>query len=460
MDRVIFPTRTARTLRERVEARRARENRTTAHHIPQDPPASGDDWYPGRRETISSFSTPAEIADPAPRELQDEWPLPRRAVPVRPTAGSMAVPRRHGISIPGLGTRRPARGSGRASSGNDSWPRGRRRRSSWIGALTGGISTGWRSLDPELQGIARRFLEFMLVVVVITGLAVGLSSGGGHTAGAKAGAAAVETTPTAQVAAPPKPSKPVRIMLLGSDRRSGDSGYRTDVMLLITVDAAQGKVTALSFPRDLVGKIPGYGDGRINIVMGRGGFPLMQDTFADSYGVRPDYYFLINFEGFVGLINSIGGIEVEAAETLEDSCDLPQSKGGICKIKPGKHSMDGATALWYVRSRHSSSDFDRLRRAQEVISGIFNRMISMQAVTRLPELYLQYSQDVETNMSIPQIASLLPTAVDVAGDTGKIERFSIPEYMVADWIMPDGARVLLPDYKQVKEFVQDAALVK
>ena len=281
----------------------------------------------------------------------------------------------------------------------------------------------------------------------------GVKQAASEHAAAQRAAASVEATAAASAALP---DAPVSILLMGSDLRKGDTGYRTDVMLLVTVDARSRRVSALSFPRDLVGKIPGYGDGRINTVMGSGGFESVQGTFEASYGVRPQYYFLINFESFVGLINSIGGIEIDAAQELEDACDLYWSTAGTCRVEPGKREMDGDTALWYVRSRKSSSDFDRLRRAQEVMEGVFMRFMSMKALSRLPELYMQYSADVETNMGITQIVGLLPTAAQVAQDRSLLSRHSIPESVTADWFMPDGARVLLPDYDAVREIVKKA----
>jgi LCP family protein required for cell wall assembly len=266
----------------------------------------------------------------------------------------------------------------------------------------------------------------------------------------------VKAAPVVQAAPIQPPAHKTTILVLGSDKRAQDSSFRTDVVVLVTVDPGKGEVSTVSFPRDLVAKVPGYGDDRINVVMQYGGFELMQDTFENSYGARPQYYFMTNFDGFKDLINSIGGVEVEASQPLSDACDLYWSKAGTCEVLPGKHLMDGDTALWYIRSRHSSNDFDRLRRAQEVLNAIFARFMSMNALARAPELYAQYSANVETNMNIVQMLSLLPVAAQVAQDPSRLHRYAISPAEAADWIMFNGARVLLPDYQAVKNIVREA----
>ncbi len=248
-----------------------------------------------------------------------------------------------------------------------------------------------------------------------------------------------------------------RILVLGTDHRPQDETFRTDVIMLFTIDGSNGRASVVSFPRDLVLNLPGYGDSRINTTMEYGGFKLFQQAFTENYGVTPDYYFMINFQGFVGLINSVGGIEIDAAQPLEDACDLPQQKKGACSILQGKVSMDGATALWYVRSRHTSSDFDRLRRTQEVMEGIFARFMEMKAIQRVPELYTQYRQDVETNMKATQVLSMMPIAVQVAKDTSRLQRYAISPAEAADWIDPFGARVLLPNPEAIRRIIRQAS---
>jgi LCP family protein required for cell wall assembly len=306
----------------------------------------------------------------------------------------------------------------------------------------------------------RAWLPRVLALLLVCSLGLGIWLYGCSVGEARAAAAAPAETPTPTPKPKAKPGAKTTILVLGSDSRPDDGSFRTDVLILLTIDPAKNTVSALSLPRDLIAKVPGYGDERINLVMQMGGFKLMQDTLEQSYGARPEYYFMTNFAGFTGLINSIGGIDVYAAQPLTDACDLYWSRAGTCEIKKGKVSMDGNTALWYIRSRHSTSDFDRMRRAQEVMLGIFNRFMKMNAIKRLPALYKQYKEDVETNMPANKLLPLLPVAAHVAQHPSQIKRFEIPESATTDWFMWNGARVLLPDYEAIKKIVVEAGAAK
>lgn len=253
----------------------------------------------------------------------------------------------------------------------------------------------------------------------------------------------------------PLPANTMNLLLLGSDYRP-NSGYRTDVIMLVSINPQKGTVSVVSFPRDLYVFIPGWTTQRINTAQPHGGFSMMQDTFEYNFGVRPQYYVMTNFQGFIGIIDSLGGISVNAEKYLSDSCDLPQAVGGYCTVNPGTIKMDGATALWYVRSRHSSSDFDRTRRAQEVIYGLFVKLMSLDAVSHLPELYNAYKSSVETNLTIEQIVPLVPLTSQILNDSSRIRRFAIGPGEAYPTMTESGASVLIPNYNAIQAIIQDA----
>jgi polyisoprenyl-teichoic acid--peptidoglycan teichoic acid transferase len=244
------------------------------------------------------------------------------------------------------------------------------------------------------------------------------------------------------------------ILVLGSDKRK-TSDFRTDVMVLISINPSAGTVSMVSFPRDLYVKIPGYGTDRINTAMERGGFKMMADTFETNFGVRPSAYVLADFAGFVKIINSLGGIDVKVGLALRDKCDLPQGKGGYCSVTPGVTHMDGATALWYVRSRYSSSDFYRGQRAQEVLMGIFQRALSLNTLVKAPELYNTYKTSFETNLGLLDMLPLIKVAPQMS-DSSRIKRYAVgPEY-VSNYTTSSGAMVLLPNLPKIKEMIRQA----
>jgi polyisoprenyl-teichoic acid--peptidoglycan teichoic acid transferase len=247
----------------------------------------------------------------------------------------------------------------------------------------------------------------------------------------------------------------VNILLLGSDARPNDYGFRTDVILWLSLNPKLGSATLISFPRDLWVYVPGLGNQRINVAMAYG-FNVLQQTFKYNFGITPDHYVLTNFNGFKNIIDTLGGIDVNAAQNLTDACDLPQQRGdGTCSAGPGIVHMNGATALWYARSRHSTSDFDRTRRAQEVIIAGFKRLMSLDAVTKAGALFTQFQSSVQTDLALADIMPLLPMASQLA-DTSGVRRFAIGPNQVYDWVTPDGAMVLVPVLSEVQAVLQEA----
>lgn len=253
-----------------------------------------------------------------------------------------------------------------------------------------------------------------------------------------------------------RPEGQVNILLLGSDWRPG-MGSRTDVIMLLSLIPDQGIATLTSFPRDLYINIPGYGYERINVVQAYGGFELMQQTFEEVFDAPVDYYMLTNFSGFTGIIDTLGGITVNAAYGLTDRCDLPQAVEKECTVPAGRVSMNGETALWYVRSRYTSDDFDRTRRAQEVIIAIAQRTLSLNALSRAGELYQLFSNSVETNLPLDVIVKLLPLASDIMQQPSLLQRYAITENEVTHYSVPiTHASVLLPDYDAIAEIIRKA----
>jgi polyisoprenyl-teichoic acid--peptidoglycan teichoic acid transferase len=255
----------------------------------------------------------------------------------------------------------------------------------------------------------------------------------------------------------PLPDGVVNIMVLGSDARPG-GGYRTDVMMLVSINRDNKTVSVISFPRDLYVSISGWQTNRLNTAMQVGGFNTLATTFKSNFGVRPDYYVMTNFNGFKAIIDSMGGIDVKIQKSLKDTCDLPWGNGaGICELNaPNTVPMNGADALWYVRSRHSTSDFDRQRRAQEVIRAIFVRLMSLDVVPRLPDIFSIYQKNVETNLTLDQILPLIPVAQEVIKDPNQVQRFALTPAEAIPFVTAEGAMVLWPNLPAIQAIVRQA----
>ncbi len=248
----------------------------------------------------------------------------------------------------------------------------------------------------------------------------------------------------------PQPKGQVNVLLLGSDTRSGGFGGRTDTILLLTINPADNSINITSFPRDLYVYIPGGNNNRINTAWGRGGFETLASTFEYNLGVRPDYYALINFWSFTTLIDDLGGIDVNASQPLSE-----YTARGWFTVPAGVNHMDGATALYYSRSRKSTSDFDRNRRQQEVVTAVIDKMMSLYTISKIPEVYQAYVNSVTTNIKLKDVISLIPVAARFTNNP-KIRRYYIGRKQVSSWMTPGGAAVLLPNRAAVLDVMRKA----
>jgi LCP family protein required for cell wall assembly len=239
----------------------------------------------------------------------------------------------------------------------------------------------------------------------------------------------------------PQKSGQINVLLLGSDERPG-GGFRTDVMILLNINPDTGKSSIVLFPRDLYLLLPDYGYERINTSQEFGGFELTQKTFEYNFGIHPDYYMLANFSGFKNIIDILGGIDVNSTAPLYDRCDIPCRASKSCGVEAGLNHFDGEMALWYARSRYSTSDDDRVRRCQEILVSIFNALMSRNAVDNGPAIFQEFQSSVETNLTLEGIINILPIARNL-NQPGIFHQYTFGTDQATVWIHPSGAYLLL-----------------
>ncbi len=263
----------------------------------------------------------------------------------------------------------------------------------------------------------------------------------------------------------------VTILVLGIDERQQEKGpFRTDTMMLLTLDPVTLEAGMLSIPRDLWVPIPGYQDARINTAHflgdlydyegSPGGGPgLAMETVEYNLGVPVDYYARLNFQGFIDLVDLIGGIDINVEETIHDDA-YPTGDYGteVLHIEPGLHHFDGEMALKYARTRHGSSDFDRARRQQKVMLAILDRVTSLemlpQLASRAQDIFATVEDSVSTNMTLDEMLALGGLALKVNRE--EIRFGVIDEKCTDGWVTPTGAQVLVPlrdCMRQVRDYV-------
>jgi LCP family protein required for cell wall assembly len=250
------------------------------------------------------------------------------------------------------------------------------------------------------------------------------------------------------------PEGNINLVLLGSDVRA-DGIVRTDVIILVIVNPGRGTISLVSFPRDLFIYIPGYGNNRINSAYTYGGFKLLADTLEYNFGVRPEYFMMTNFHNFIEIINKLGGLDVEVEKALEDKCDLPQQVDTYCAVEPGTIHMDADTALWYVRSRKTTSDLDRIRRQQEVLKAIAKKVVSLDVLVQAPAIYDRFINYVDTNLDYDAVMRLALAGVRMNGEDS-VRRYLIGPAEVYDYVTEAGAMVLMPDTYAIMDIINRA----
>ncbi len=265
----------------------------------------------------------------------------------------------------------------------------------------------------------------------------------------------------------PLPTGRVNVLLMGIDRREGEKGpWRTDTMILLSLDPASKTASMLSIPRDLWVPMPGYNMyERINAaaVYGEsygypgGGLEYAKRTVQYNLGVPVDYYVRIDFAGFVKAVDAIGGIDIDVPETIVDN-QYPTPDYGTMRlvIEAGPQHMDGDLALKYARTRHSNrhGDIDRARRQQQVIRAVRDKVLKLKfPLQRIPELLKTLGSSVETDLSVSQILSLAKAAQEVKDED--LRSGVVDETMVTSWTTPQGWMVLVPLREPIRTLVTE-----
>lgn len=276
---------------------------------------------------------------------------------------------------------------------------------------------------------------------------------------------ALPVVPT--LAAPPNMAagERINVLLLGIDRREGEHGpWRTDTMIVATLDPKTKTAGMLSIPRDLYVPIPapGAGQNRINTAnyygdttkYPGGGPALAKKTVEYNLAIPIHYYVLLDFGGFEKIIDALGGIDVDVPEAIDDP-EYPTADFGVMhlQIPAGMQHMDGDMALKYARSRHTTSDFSRSQRQMQVILAARDKALRINALAQMPQLLAQLRDAVETDMTPEQMLALAPVAAQVRPDNIKVRAIDLN--MTYEIKLNTGADVLWPDREKIGAVVQE-----
>lgn len=254
------------------------------------------------------------------------------------------------------------------------------------------------------------------------------------------------------------------VLMMGMDRRPNEMGgsIRTDTMMLVSLDPSTQKVGILSIPRDLFVDVPGYGLLRINSAFGLGeleapggGARLAMQTVQYNLGIRVNDYVMIDFNAFIRLIDLIDGVDVNVPQAIYDA-EYPDMNYGYdpFSIGAGWQHLDGATALKYARSRHSSDDIDRAKRQQQVLYAVRDKITALDMIPKLavqaPALWAELDEGLDTGLSMDQVLELAwyVKDIDAANFTNGVLDW---QYVTpVNW---EGQSVLVPNRERIGELM-------
>jgi len=258
----------------------------------------------------------------------------------------------------------------------------------------------------------------------------------------------------------------LNILLAGVDERESwsEGPPRTDAMMLASLDLDRRTAAVLSIPRDLWVAIPEFGQERINVAyrLGelerRGSGPLLAcETVGKLLQVQVDKYVIVNFRAVRQIIDAMGGLEIDVPHDIWDYQYPTEDKGyTTIHFAAGKQVLNGERVLQYVRTRHGASDFERIRRQQQVLKALRARVTRPDFLPRIPGLLMLASDCISTNLSLSEIYSLYTTFKDAPDDS--LTFAAIDEASSYPWTTTIGAEVLLPNQQAIEELVRDLGI--
>ena len=170
---------------------------------------------------------------------------------------------------------------------------------------------------------------------------------------------------------------------------------------------------------------------------------------------------MVEFDGFRRIVDTLGGVDVPVGcaytdwRLIDPSYDpYNEDNWWLYTVGPGYVHMDGDLALWYARSRSKSSDFDRGRRQQEVLRSIFDQALRTDTLSKVPQLYEDFSSVIVTDLGLGDMLKLAPYAPRMTN--ADIRGYYIRPPYVTSWMTPGGAAVLLPDEKALQAMLLEA----
>lgn len=244
---------------------------------------------------------------------------------------------------------------------------------------------------------------------------------------------------------------PINILLIGQDRREGETIARADTILLCTFHPDSRKVIITSFLRDLYVPIPGHDANRLNAAYAFGGMSLLRQTLEENFALPIDGCVEVDFGQFSEVLDILGGVTIDLRQDEADAIN----KAVPGTLTEGKQLLSGSQALAYTRIRNldEDGDFSRTSRQRKVISSLLGSYKSaglFTVLSTISEILPLLSTDMEHRQVISTIVTLLPM-LSACSITNQL----VPAEGMYSYSTIRGMSVLTTDLEEIRKVLAD-----
>jgi LCP family protein required for cell wall assembly len=252
--------------------------------------------------------------------------------------------------------------------------------------------------------------------------------------------------------------KPMVLLLIGMDRniltpQSHDNPKalpRTDVLILTFIDPARHKISLVSIPRDSLVNIPGHGLDRINDASVLGGYNLTKKAVTELTGINVDRYMVANFEGFVKLVDLLGGVEINVDKKMRYADQFGKY---TIDLNPGLQLLDGNKALQYVRFRNEPlGDISRVERQRILLHTVYKKAMQPGSLMKIPRFLELGKKYIKTDLSTREMIRIASFGREQTG----FQSFTLPGKFFEAYWQPDPDQV----YKLMSKLKPAKSLIK
>ena len=200
------------------------------------------------------------------------------------------------------------------------------------------------------------------------------------------------------------------ILLIGNDSRKNGTDGRSDAMILLSISNRTHRILFTSLLRDMYVDIPGHGKNRLNSAYSYGGPELLMETVEENFGIRVNRYVSVNFEAFAGMVDAVGGVDMNVTSDEVFLIDAYLNEYNMLLgreittdyLDPtlsGWVKLNGAQALAYTRNRYIGTDFGRTERQRKVIDAVIKAFPGA-LVRRGPVIIKEMASYMTTNLTL------------------------------------------------------------